>query len=43
MYSDVVLNVPLVRPKRALITDLRTALPEDGAASPDTNEEGDEC
>ena len=34
LYSDVVLNVPLIRPKRALITDLRAVWSDVGAASP---------
>ena len=33
LYSDVVLNVPLIRPNRALITDIRTSWPEVGVAS----------
>jgi hypothetical protein len=33
VYSDVVLNVPLIRPKRSLITDLRASWPEAGNVS----------
>jgi hypothetical protein len=33
VYSDVVLNVPLIRPNRALITEIRTSWPEVGVAS----------
>ena len=33
LYSDVVLTVPLIRPSRALIPEIRTSLPEVGVAS----------
>lgn len=42
VYSDVVLNVPLIRPKRSLITDLRTSWPEVGAGSQRPKKEGAE-
>ena len=41
LYSDVVLNVPLIRPKRALITDLRAVWSDVGAASSGRKEEED--
>ena len=41
LYSDVVLNVPLIRPNRALIPVIRTSWPEVGVASqrPKTEDE----
>ena len=33
VYSDVVLNVPLIRPNRALIPEIRTSWPAVGVAS----------
>jgi hypothetical protein len=39
LYSDVVLNVPLIRPKRSLITDLRAVWLEVDAVSEQTKEE----
>ena len=41
VYSDVVLNVPLIRPNRALITEIRSSWPEVGVASqrPKTEDE----
>jgi hypothetical protein len=41
LYSDVVLNVPLIRPKRALITDLRAVWPDVGTVSLGTKQEED--
>jgi hypothetical protein len=39
LYSDVVLNVPLIRPKRALITDLRAVWGDVPGTSQQTKEE----
>jgi len=33
LYSDVVLNVPLIRPSRSLIPEIRSSWPEAGVAS----------
>jgi hypothetical protein len=33
VYSDVVLNVPLIRPNRALIPEIRSSWPAVGVAS----------
>ncbi len=33
IYSDVVLTVPLIRPSRALIPEIRSSWPEVGLAS----------
>jgi hypothetical protein len=40
IYSDVVLNVPLIRPKRALITDLRAVWSDVSGTSHHAKQEG---
>ena len=39
LYSDVVLNVPLIRPKRSLITDLRAVWSDVPGTSQQTKQE----